>query len=58
MIFVSSLSDFVSSGIQLAFSVLAGRLICLRGRNCLWLYGICCSRFLEISIEFSYAFVR
>jgi hypothetical protein len=56
--FCNSLSDFVSSGIQLEFSVLGGRLICLRGRNCLWLYGRCCSRFLDLSIECLYEFVR
>jgi hypothetical protein len=37
---------------------LGGRLRLLRGRICLWLYGRCCSMFLELSIECSYAFVR
>jgi hypothetical protein len=40
-----------------AFS-LGGRLRLLRGRICLWLYRRCCSMFLEIFIECSYAFVR
>jgi hypothetical protein len=51
MIFVSSLSDFVSSGIQLTLSILGGRLILLRGRICLRLYGRCCSMYLDLSRE-------
>jgi hypothetical protein len=40
-----------------AFS-LGGRLRLLRVRICLRLYRRCCSMFLDLSIEFSYAFVR
>jgi hypothetical protein len=51
MSFVSSLSDIVSSRIQLTLSVLSGSLILLRGLICLWMYGICCSTCLDLSIE-------
>jgi hypothetical protein len=37
---------------------LGGRLRLLRGRICLRLYIRCCSMFLDLSIECSYAFVR
>jgi hypothetical protein len=40
-----------------AFS-LGGRLRLLRGRICLRIYRRCCSIFLDLSIECSYAFVR
>jgi hypothetical protein len=37
---------------------LGGRLRLLRGQICLWLYRRCCSMFLDLSTECSYAFVR
>jgi hypothetical protein len=40
-----------------AFS-LGGRLRLLKGRICLRLYRRCCSMFVDLSIECSYAFVR
>jgi hypothetical protein len=58
MIIGSSLSVVVSFRIQLTLSVLGGRLICLKGRICLWLYGRCLSMFLDLFIECSYAIVR
>jgi hypothetical protein len=51
MIFVSSLSDIVSSRIQLTLSVLGSSLIFFSGRICLRNYGRCCSMFLDLSME-------